>query len=69
VSPENREKCYARTRAVLNTNNKIMREWWTALVILLEWREQDAGAIALVKYHANIRQWSCAKEFGCGRAR
>jgi aspartate/methionine/tyrosine aminotransferase len=54
VSPENREKCYARTRAVLNTNNKIMRKWVDTFPELLEWREQDAGAIALVKYHANI---------------
>jgi aspartate/methionine/tyrosine aminotransferase len=54
VSPENREKCYARTRAVLNTNIKIAREWVASFGNFLEWREPDAGAIALVKYHALV---------------
>lgn len=54
VMPENREKCYARTRAVLNTNIKIAREWVDSFGDLLEWHEPDAGAIALVKYRADI---------------
>jgi len=54
VMPENREKCYARTRAVLNTNLEIARQWVRTFDGLLEWREPQAGAIALVKYHAGI---------------
>ena len=50
VTPENREKCYARTRAVLKTNLEIAREWARSLDGFLEWREPQAGAIALMKY-------------------
>ncbi len=49
VTPENRAKCFARTRDVLNTNLQIAREWVAGLDGLLEWREPDAGAIALMK--------------------
>ena len=49
VTPENSVKCFARTRAVLNTNLQIAREWVASLDGLLEWREPDAGAIALMK--------------------
>ena len=54
VSPENREKCYARTRALLATNLAIAREWIASFGNFLEWREPEAGAIALVKYNASI---------------
>ena len=54
VTPENREKCYARTRAVLNTSLGIMRDWVGGFNGFLEWREPQAGAIALLKYHAGI---------------
>ena len=54
VTPANREKCYARTRAVLTANLDIAREWVRGLDGLLEWREPQAGAIALMKYRASI---------------
>ena len=54
VTPENREKCYARTRAVLNTNLEIAREWARGFGGFLEWREPEAGAIALMKYRAEV---------------
>ena len=54
VQPENREKCYARTRAVLNTNLDLARGWVRGFDGFLEWREPRAGAIALVKYHSDV---------------
>jgi aspartate/methionine/tyrosine aminotransferase len=54
VQPENREKCYARTRTVLNHNLDIAREWIRSFGGFLEWREPQAGAIALVKYHSDV---------------
>ncbi len=54
VQPENRQKCYARTREVLNHNLGIAREWIGSFGGFLEWREPQAGAIALVKYHSDI---------------
>ena len=37
---------------MLNTNLQIAREWVASLDGFLEWREPDAGAIALMKYRA-----------------
>ena len=54
VTPENREKCYARTRAVLNANLDLARGWVRGFDGFLEWREPQAGAIALMKYHSDI---------------
>ena len=52
VQPQNREKCYARTRDVLNRNLSLAREWVRGFGGFLEWREPHAGAIALMKYHS-----------------
>lgn len=54
VTPGNRERCYARTRAVLNANLGIAREWVHGLEGFLDWREPEAGAIGLMKYRARI---------------
>jgi aspartate/methionine/tyrosine aminotransferase len=54
VTPENRTKCYARTRELLGRNLAIAREWIASFGGFLEWREPEAGAIALVKYNAPI---------------
>jgi aspartate/methionine/tyrosine aminotransferase len=54
VAVRNRDKCYARTRELLTKNLRIAREWVASFNGLLEWREPEAGAIALVKYHASI---------------
>jgi hypothetical protein len=50
VDPVNRERCYARTRAILRHNLPIAREWIAGFGGRLTWREPQAGAIALVRY-------------------
>jgi|SRR5579883_31853 len=55
VQPQNREKCYARTREVLNKNLSLARDWVRSFDGFLEWREPHAGAIALIKYHSGVR--------------
>ena len=50
VEPQNRERCYGRTRAILRHNLPIAREWIAGFGDRLSWREPQAGAIALVKY-------------------
>lgn len=52
VDPANREKCYNRTRGILNENLPIIREWAASFGGFLEWREPKAGALALLKYHS-----------------
>jgi hypothetical protein len=54
VQPENRERCYARTRAILGQNLPIAREWIAGFGGRLTWREPQAGAIALVRYDAEV---------------
>jgi len=54
VTPENRERLYARTRKILRNNLPIMREWTESFGGALEFRPPDAGAIALVKYRADV---------------
>jgi aspartate/methionine/tyrosine aminotransferase len=54
VAVTNRDKCYARTRELLTKNLEIAREWIKSFDGFLEWREPEAGAIALVKYHADV---------------
>jgi aspartate/methionine/tyrosine aminotransferase len=52
VEPRNREQCYARTRAILQRNLPVAREWVASFGGRLTWREPQAGAIALLKYDA-----------------
>ena len=54
VDPVNRERCYARTRQILQHNLPIAREWIAGFTGRLSWREPRAGAIALVKYDASV---------------
>jgi aspartate/methionine/tyrosine aminotransferase len=54
VEPQNREKCYERTRAILRHNLPIAREWVGSFGGRLTWREPQAGAIGLVRYDADI---------------
>jgi aspartate/methionine/tyrosine aminotransferase len=54
VEPQNRERCYARTRAILRHNLPIAREWIASFDGYLSWREPRAGAIALVRYDADV---------------
>ncbi len=54
VQPQNRERCYARTREILRQNLPIAREWIGQFGGRLTWREPQAGAIGLVKYDADV---------------
>lgn len=54
VEPANREKLYARTRQRLQHNLPIMREWVDGFGGKLTFNDPDAGAIALMKYDADI---------------
>jgi aspartate/methionine/tyrosine aminotransferase len=52
VRPENREKLYARTRAILQHNLPIVRDWVAGFGKFLEFHEPQAGALCLVRYHS-----------------
>ncbi|HEY3380581.1 MAG TPA: aminotransferase class I/II-fold pyridoxal phosphate-dependent enzyme [Vicinamibacterales bacterium] len=54
VSAANREKLYARTRALLNANLPIISEWAARFGGLLSFNRPRAGAMALVQYHADV---------------
>ena len=51
VQAENRERLYARTRAILQQNLPIMRKWVEDFGGKLEFREPRAGALCLVRYN------------------
>lgn len=53
VTPENRERCYARTREILRHNLPIAREWVDSFGGRLAWTEPRAGAIGLLRYAAD----------------
>jgi aspartate/methionine/tyrosine aminotransferase len=61
VMPQNRERCYGRTRAILMHNLPIAREWIARFGGRLSWREPQAGAIALVRYVADITSLDVAE--------
>jgi aspartate/methionine/tyrosine aminotransferase len=50
VQPENREKLYARTRAILRHNLPMVRKWVDGFGGKLEFRAPRAGALCLVRY-------------------
>jgi aspartate/methionine/tyrosine aminotransferase len=54
VTPDNRERCYNRTRDLLLPNLEIATEWVKSFNGLLQWRPPEAGAIGLVKYRSDI---------------
>ena len=53
VRPENREKLYARTRAILQHNLPIMRQWVAGFGGFLTFREPQAGALCLMRYNSD----------------
>jgi aspartate/methionine/tyrosine aminotransferase len=61
VEPRNRERCYGRTRSILQRNLPLAREWLGQFGGRLTWREPQAGAIALVKYDADIASLELAE--------
>ena len=54
VDTANRERCYARTRAILAHNMPLARDWIAGFNGRVTWLEPQAGAIALIKYDAGI---------------
>jgi aspartate/methionine/tyrosine aminotransferase len=54
VQPENREKLYARTRAILQQNLPVMRAWAATFEGFLTFREPEAGALCLMRYDSTI---------------
>jgi len=52
VQAENREKLYARTRAILQQNLPIVRKWIGSFAGKLEFCEPRAGALCLVRYNS-----------------
>jgi aspartate/methionine/tyrosine aminotransferase len=50
VQPQNRDKLYARTRAILQHNLPLMREWVASFAGFLTLREPEAGALCLMHY-------------------
>jgi len=54
VAVTNREQCYARTRSILQHNLEIAREWVLSFDSFLSWREPQAAALSLIRYHAPI---------------
>jgi len=61
VAVANREKLYARTRAILQRNLPIMRDWAGGFDGFLSFREPKAGALCLVQYHASITSYELAE--------
>ncbi|HET7697239.1 MAG TPA: aminotransferase class I/II-fold pyridoxal phosphate-dependent enzyme [Vicinamibacterales bacterium] len=61
VEASNRERCYARTGAILRHNLPIAREWARGFGGRLTWTEPVAGAIALMKYGSDTPSLSLAE--------
>jgi len=57
VLAENRQKCYARTREILQHNLPLFKEWLDSLGGRLSFNEPVAGALALCKYTAAIASY------------
>ncbi len=53
VERDNREKLYARTRAILQHNLPIMRQWVASFGGFLTFREPRAGALCLMRYDSD----------------
>jgi aspartate/methionine/tyrosine aminotransferase len=53
VQPENREMLYARTRAILQQNLPIIRDWAASFGNFLAFNQPMAGALCLVAYHSS----------------
>ena len=61
VDAANRERCYARTGAILRHNLPIAREWVASFGGRLTWTEPKAGAIGLMKYGADTPSLAIAE--------
>jgi aspartate/methionine/tyrosine aminotransferase len=61
VEAETRDRCYARTGAILRHNLPIAREWVASFGGRLNWTEPRAGAIGLMKYDSDTPSLAIAE--------
>jgi aspartate/methionine/tyrosine aminotransferase len=61
VEAANRERCYARTGAILRHNLPIAREWVASFGGRLRWTEPKAGAIGLFEYASDTPSLAIAE--------
>ncbi len=61
VEAANRERCYARTGAILRGNLPVAREWVASFGGRLTWTEPRAGAIGLMKYASDTASLEIAE--------
>src|SRR4051812_505115 len=61
VEAANRERCYARTGAILRHNLPIAREWVASFGGRLTWTEPAAGAIGLMRYASDTPSLAIAE--------
>lgn len=61
VEADTRERCYARTRAILQHNLPIARDWIGDFGGRVTWREPQAGAIALLRYDSTASSLAIAE--------
>ena len=54
VKPDNRERLFERTRAILKAQLPIVREWISTFDGLLEVNEPAAGAFCLIRYKSDL---------------
>src|SRR5712692_405689 len=68
VQSENRERLYARTRAILQHNLPIMREWVDSFGGFLTFREPRAGALCLVRYNSATPSYDLCERIRVGQS-
>ncbi len=68
VRPDNREKLYARTRAILQFNLPIVREWAAGLGNFLTLHEPEAGALGLVRYAESVPSFDLSERIRVNRS-
>ncbi len=61
VTPENREKLYARTQRLLQENMPIVRDWVKTFEGFVTLKEPVAGAICLIRYEHSIPSYELAE--------
>jgi len=69
VAVRNREKLYARTRAILQQNLPTMREWVAGFGDFLTFHEPKAGALCLMKYGSATPSYATPSFDLCERIR
>lgn len=68
VEGANRERCYARTGAILRHNLPIAREWVASFGGRVAWTEPAAGAIGLMRYAADATSLAIAERVRVNQA-